>query len=476
MMRLKLLLLSLICVHVRAKKVSGDFKLDGVHTEHVLTKFAVVPAGGRVTTTFTTKKPYPNDQHVKFRLYKDDDWPKFERATTCREKVLLAQQTNDLDFERQDEGRFEAKVLILMFNDKHGDSKRPHYWYFVVDDCTLEEYYQDSSVPLLHYELESYNHFADSRELSHLSADEQKLTVLHTATLVVSGLVAALLLMRVAMKAVTAKSTIHAALLWVSVVASLDCASSMFALVHLQVYKSNGVGSYFCDALSAHCEAICDALIILLLLSIAAGWTLPSDVIAVNPNATSVQRLLQDLSKPLTSMRAGNLAGILALTTIGAHVVLAQWGRTYNDDFESYHDFEHLPGKILMVSRICLGVLLLAATMQTRLRCPSKLQSFYFKLAVLGFGWCQSLPLLTFYCNRFVPYYLRNPSVYIGSATMQTTSILLLAWLVTSHATAYHRLSHMSSANDSSLTEELNSLAVEEPRTLTMGKAKLRLD
>jgi Rhodopsin-like GPCR transmembrane domain len=478
---------------VEGKTVSGDFVLSGAKSERVMTSFAVFPEGGRLKVTLSSRTAYPDDSHLKVRLYVDDDWPKYQRALTCHDKAGIARETMDVSFERVnavDHRVYEATVQILTFTTALGGREtkdsRPHYWYFVVDDCSLEEYFQDNAVPEVHFELVVFNHLEGRHgEVTHLSADEHHLTVLHTVTLVASGLVAFLLVMNAVLKLLSGRATVHLAVLWVAAAAGLDAGSSLFELMHLQIYKSNGVGSYWVDAISAHLEALCDALLVLLLLSIAAGWTLPSDVIPISAptNPNHFQRLVADLGRPASCWgRVHALGGTLSIAVVALHVVLAQWGRTYNDNFDSYHDFEHPPGKVLMVGRIMLGLLFLVASVQTRNKCQSpKLVPFYVKLSALGFVWFLSLPFLTWMCGRYVPYYLRHPAVFITSAVAQSTCIVLLAWLVTAHSTAYHRVSHITSPGDSSLTDELllSTMPTSESkdaRTWTLGKGKVRLD
>jgi hypothetical protein len=482
-----------------AKTVSGDFTLNGERSEHVLASFAAFPAGGQLKLLLSGKTPYPNESHIKLRLYRDLEWARYSKALTCREKVKLAQETRDIQFERVnavDHRVYEATVQILTFQvsedeEPAGSQRRPHYWYFVVDDCSLEEYFQDNAIPEIHFELVVFNHVEGKHgEVTHLSADEHHLTTLHAVTLITSGMVVFLLTMNIVLKLLDGRATIHFAVLWVAAAATLDAGSSLFELMHLQIYKSNGVGSYWVDAISAHLEALCDALLCLLLLSIAAGWTLPSDVVPVSAptNGSSIQNLTAGLSRPVASLRKVNAAGVLGLAVVASHVFLAQWGRTYNDNFESYHDFEHAPGKILMIGRIVMGLLFVVASVQTRNKChSSKLVSFYVKLTSLGLVWFLSLPFLTWMCNRFVPFYLRHPAVFVTSAAAQTLCIALLAWLVTAHSTAYHRLSHITAPGDASLTDELSKAApfsqpflasdgAGEARTWTLGKAKVRLD
>jgi hypothetical protein len=502
---------------VSAKTVSGQFQLSGHHTEHVLTSFAVLPTGGSVQVNFTVANHgmYEDERFIRLRLYRDVEWPKYLKAKRCKDKVAYAQRQERILFEYVNETwQTPNPLLVLIVNTvEEKERYRPHYWYVVVDDCMLEDWQKDARIPPLQFELQIFNHLPNPHEgkpvdeetgdpvphiiMYHLSADEVHLVLLHTVTLISSGLLALLLLCNVVLRMNTAKQTVHVSILWVALAAGLDATSSLCELGHLKVYERDGIGSYALDAMAARFEAGCDAFLVLLLLSIASGWTLPSDVVTVNPNESAIQKLFSSLARPLGSIHTLNVGTILSMVVIIVHVGLAQWGRMYNEDFESYHDLEHLPGQILMLLRMCLGILLLAATRQTQLKCTVPvLQKFYTKLAVLGLLWCLSLPLLTLICNLLVPYYLRRPAVVIGSALMQSSSLVILAWLVTAQSNmAYHQFSHMTNRNskEMSLTDSLlssnaatavpslgtngaTSSSSGEPRTWKFGKAKIRLD
>ena len=466
---------------VESKAVSGDFRLSGVQSEYVLSTFSVLPSGGRVKLHLVAHGMYEDETQLKFRLYRDVEWPSYLKAATCADRKKYARITQDVSFQKDvEDDNWKATVNVMLFNSPDGDSPRSHYWYFVLDDCSLEEYFQDNKIPSMHYDLLLFNHLSSSgQDLSHLSADEHYMTTLHTVTLLASGLVSVLLIFIVILSATSGKhQTIHAAVIWIAAAAGLDACSSFFEIMHLQIYKANGIGSYFIDAMSSHTEAICDSLLVLFLLSIASGWTLPSDVIAVNANATVLQKFLREMGRPMTNLRRPNAAGALALLVTAAHVILAQLGRTFDEDFNSYHQFEHWPGRLLMGMRVVLGLLFLIATIQTRIRCNAKqLKGFYLKLAVLGFLWFQSLPLLTLVSNIAVPYYVRHPTIAIGTALMQSSSIMLFAWLVTAHSTSYHGVSHLSHPSEKSFTEQLRlQPAGEDARTWKIGKAKVCLD
>jgi len=302
--------------------------------------------------------------------------------------------------------------------------------------------------------------------------------MMHTITLLVSLLLAALLGLGVVIQLYDS-SSVHAAMFWVLAAAVSDFLSSLLEVVHLNLYHGNGVGSYFLDALSAHLEAICDALVMLLLLSVAAGWTLPSDVVRLQQNANFVQKIIGGLKSPFGALSTPNATTALVSGIIVLHIVLAQWGRVYNDDFDSYHDLAHLPGKVLMLLRSCVGLVFVSACFQTRVRCPLSLHSFYVKFAAVGALWFFSLPALTVIVNTLVVYHRRHFMIGVWSASCQSTSIVLLSWLVTAHSTSYHKLSHMSVAKET-LADSLSSASMssQDPKSLSvlMGNAKIRLD
>lgn len=450
--------------------VSNDFKLSGLNTEYVLGSFAVTAGKmGYMKVKLQSKDPYQLNKDLNVRLISDENWKKFEKEPSCTEKVPHS-SINEPVTQQLKHKHYVAEVAMPLDNTK-GD--RPRYFYFVITDCSLEFYMHDESIPKVHYLLETWN------DGSHVSADEGHLKSLHTVTLLISGILAALLGMGIMIQ-LYEKSSVHISVFWVMSAAISDFFSSVYEVIHLKLYAGNGVGSYFLDAMSSYSEAICDALVMLLLLSIAVGWTLPSDVIGVQQNASMVQKVLGGLQSPIGAVTSFSSTSILAIGIIVLQLGLAQWGRIYNDDFDSYHDLEHIPGKILMFMRIVLGIAFLGSCFQTRFRCPISLQGFYLKLAIVGTAWFWSLPVLTWIVNMMVAYHLRHFTVGVWSAVCQTTSLLLLSWLVTSHRTSYHKLSHMSEAKEN-FTDSLSSATASDrsktPASWTiMGKSKVRLD
>jgi len=451
---------------VEAKTTSGKFRLSGLNTEYVLGSFAVSPRKmGTLKVEFKSKDPYDQNKDLFVRLFRDDKWSEYQKAPSCTEKVPFSIRNEQVTTKRV-KGHYEAEIAMELNNHK---DDRAHYYYFVITDCSLEFYMHDDSVPKMSYTVTTWN------DGSHVSADEIHLENLHTITLLLSGILAITLCVIIVIQ-LYEKSTVHAAVFLVMAAAGSDSFSSMFELIHLSLYAHNGIGSYAMDAFSAHLEAVCDSLVALLLLSVAAGWTLPSDVVAVQQNATPMQKVLGGLQSPFEAIRAFNPTAVLAIAIFLSHIVLAQWGRMYNDDFDSYHDLEHLPGKFLMLNRIILGVCMMACCISTRMRCSPSLRPFYMKLTVIGTIWFLSLPILTWIANTVVPYYMRHRAVGVWGAVVQTSGIILLSWLVTAHSTPYHKLSRLSSTKEN-LTDSLSrGSGGGNSKMWVFGKTKVRLD
>ena len=484
------LLLLLLVPLLDARKTSGDFVLSGVNSEHTIGSFALSGhARGWFDMMLASTKMYENERNLKIHFFTDANWTKFQKATTCEEKVKYAKETQDIKFQyvRAPTDQWQANVASPLHQEIE---KRAHYWYFVITDCSLEYQYRDGSIPKLEYTINLWNDISGVSDLptmqlshkktkmSHLSADETGIVSVHYVTLCLSGLIGVLMAVLIFSRMVETQ-TVHLALFLVMAAAGCDASSSFCEIVHLQAYERNGYGWYLFDALSSHFEAMCDAMVSILLLAIASGWTLPSDVVHVSSVQTTwVQSLTSKLRNPMGALFTMNIAGMLAIFIVGAHLILAQWGRIYNDDFDSYHDLEHLPGKILMGLRITLGLIMVMAAVQTKSACPPSLSGFYTIMSLVGTLWFQGLPLVTWICSRAVPYYLRHPAVTLYGSACQTLALVLLAWLVTAHSkSSFHNVSRMQATEGGNLTDSLGTSTTKEaPTQWKIGKSKVRLD
>ena len=483
-----LLALSILNSKCLAKTVSGTASLTGTETEHTVAKFAA-SAGGqpKVEATFTTDRMYTDERSLRLYLFSDENWSKVKKASTCMEKARLARVQKNIAFsyslkpptsdtkKQQKKENWESRIEFII---NQADITRPRYWYITIADCSLEMYQHDNDAPPIHYEMTIMNEFPLG-SFTHLPSDEQGMQALHWYNAVLSALLALLLLSRV-MTSVRTRGVVHFAAIIVLLPCIMSTLSSICEIFHLRVYRQNGIGSYTFDALSAHLEALCDASIALVLLAVAVGWTLPSDItLRMDKDGTghSLIHILEGLRNPARAVRGKNPSGLLALCLIMTHSILAQWGRVYNEDFDCYHDLEHPPGRALFFIRLFLGFsfLLGVASLRRSTHCSQALRAFLTKFALVGVGWFMALPAMALVSSSTIPSYRRHQFVSSWAAIVQLCSLASLSWLfmADSSASAYHKVSKVSGSGD--LIDMGGAVGVKD-FTLKLGKTKIRMD
>ena len=498
-----LLLLAAGCCEAKVKE--GSAHLTGEKTENTLSKFALSPfAQGKVVLELHSKDMYVDETGLRMHMYHDSDWPRVKKAPTCAEKVRLAKKAVPISFElnnnpskekldrhkkskSKERGLWESRVKTSI---PGFSTDRPQYWYLTLDDCSLEVYLHDNQAPQIEYTLTILDEvsgtqvnqdvFKDKAEYRHTPADENGMSRLHFITALVSFVLFLLIGYKI-FTSIQTGGSVHAALLIMAITALCDGFSSVFELSHLAIYENNGIGSYSLDALSTHFEAMSDSLVALVLLSVGSGWTLPSDVLSSGGASSSsgfLNNLVCGLRNPASALTGGP-AGMLAIGIIVAHASLAQWGRTYDEDFDVYHSLENPPGRALMYFRISLGLAFLVgvASIRNGGRCPASLLPFLTKFAIVGISWFISLPFLSTFVASTLPYHRRHQAISAGSAFAQSCSIASLAWMFAadSDASAYHRLSKVQGKGDD-LTDMASTRSGHSAKTWRFGKTKVRLD
>jgi uncharacterized membrane protein (DUF485 family) len=83
-------------------------------------------------------------------------------------------------------------------------------------------------------------------------------------------------------------------------------------------------------------------------------------------------------------------------------------------------------------------------------------QRFYTIFSYLGCTWFWYLPVLALFSSWFLATHQRSAAVQSYAGVLQCLSLGVLAWLVTTHRTAFHTYSHMA-PQDESLTERIAS-------------------
>lgn len=499
-----------IISYADAKVSSGKVHLSGAQTESTLVKFAVSPSStGKIDVLLTSYGMYENELELKIHIYADEEWPAVKKSTLCSQKVRLAQKTVPIVFDykgmmpdtrpgkkKTDRAEmYTSRIQAEIENPPSGRlaqgkerKDRPRYFYFLIDDCSLERYNHDDKAPDITFDATILNvrPSAKGEYSDHLPADENGIGFLLVLSLVCSGALTMLLLFQLLR---TIGGEVHVAIIIVIAACGCNAASSLCELIHRSVFVSNGVGSYSLDALSSHFEALSDSMVALILLSIGGGWTLPSDVKGDGIKSESgVGKLMKGVRNPagslidLISSRGENgdgRGGLVALLLILVHAGLAQWGRTFDDDFDTYHALEHPPGRALMFLRFFLGLVFITGVGMIRSsgRCPSSLMSFLTKFGMVGLSYFASLPGVALFCKT-LPYYQRHQALHWGSAIVQACSLGSLAWLFIGNAdaSAYHRLSRVGKDAATDMAADLATSSSGRKTSWKFGKTKINID
>eukprot|EP00979_Chaetoceros_neogracilis_P008421 scaffold1872_cov268-Chaetoceros_neogracile.AAC.13 len=434
---------------------------------------------------------YTDERFLKLTLFNEDKgaWGKTKKEQLCGDKLRHAQSSHSIVFNSSNingETYWVAHVdtVIPKF-------KSAMYWYFTLNDCRLEQtYHSIKDAPEMEYSILVKN--GDS----HVSADEDGMNKLHILQIITSSALLLWVLFK-AIKAAKSKSgQVHIALISVAGAIWCDIISCASELIHSSAYAMNGVGNYSFDCLASHFEAQCDAIVALVLLTVGAGWTLPSDVLISGKNNVAmlgtsswVQKTISGFRSPIEAihqLKKGNPAAIMVVLILVLHAVLAQWGRTFNDEFDSYHSLEHRPGRVLMWFRVGLGFIFLAASASVRNngRCPRALKPFLKKFQIVGISWFLSLPFVAMYVSSAMHSHQKHFALVVGATIVQSSSLASLVWLFTGDkdASPYHKLSNLQadkytlSSSLSSSAATLSSVGGGSSNIWKFGKTKVRLD
>ena len=124
-------------------------------------------------------------------------------------------------------------------------------------------------------------------------------------------------------------------------------------------------------------------------------------------------KLLSGLHRPATLLKGRcQPSGYLLLALGAAQVVLLAWGRTREEDFNNFHDFEHTPGLVLLGLRLTLCGLFLWALRRSRaVERQKEVLAFLERLMWFGAVWFLCLPLLVLVA-LLLPPYRRHPVSY----------------------------------------------------------------
>ena len=334
------------------------------------------------------------------------------------------------------------------------------YYYAVIGDCYLEEY--DAHPPAIHYDINFVNGKmvfpGDSpdkarHDESELPADEQGLYSMNFwVLLAMSGYL--VFFASLVVKQRKESGQVHLVVLLLGLAFLLQMGSVFFEFCHLHVYRQNGKGlrwrhSFFpADFFSECCQGLSELLLSFLLVALASGWTL-TEFMSAFGDVGETKTFMSAFARPAELVRKVTPASIFAACLIVIQVLLELAGRAYEDDFNQFHDMEHLPGHLLQFFRIALcGVFWMGLSGSMKHNANKEIGAFLNQLACFGTLWYLAFPLLVFYSGMFVAPHNRHRVVTVGSIVCQSAAIALLSHLFLGKS-AYKKVSSLSRMGNS---------------------------
>ena len=124
-------------------------------------------------------------------------------------------------------------------------------------------------------------------------------------------------------------------------------------------------------------------------------------------------------------------------------VVLLAKGRTFEEDFNNFHDFEHWPGMALIGMRVALCAFFVYALHRSfRLERQKEVLSFLSRLRLLGCIWFLCFPGVVA-CAVLLPPYRRHQLVAGGAIVLQSAALMLLSTLFLQRS-EYYKISSLA--------------------------------
>jgi hypothetical protein len=286
---------------------------------------------------------------------------------------------------------------------------------------------------------------------AHLPADEHGLFTMHLLLFLVMGF-AGVTYASLMLKNRNSTGQIHLVAVLLGVAYLFQTASIFLELCHLFVYRRDGKGLRFrhtvfaADFFSEVMQGMSELVISVVLIAIASGWTLSGDfdMLSGSPAAGkgSLGGVSEAMQKPAELFRRVTPASVFIVFIFVSQLVLEFMGRGYEDDFNQFHDHEHLPGYLLMLLRVVMCIVFQIGITSTKKNVGGAVSRFLLQLQICGTLWFLGFPCLVFVSGYFAEY-LRHRIVTGGSLLCQASALGYMAYLFL-FKSEYHKLSSLS--------------------------------
>jgi len=446
------------------KITTSTFQLSSEVTEVNLAKFSFSsnsPGFMEANFSVDAKEMYFDGAHrhdLMMTMYKEEAYARFQKllseGSLCDERLKAADWRRKI-VPGKDDRHFKVTTTISP------NEYRSHYVYFIIMDCTLEWY--NAHPPPINYDLKILNHG------SHLPADEDGMILVHAVLLMALSLIGLYFVYKIVNR-MRKSGTTHLITLISLTALFAQIFSVCFELCHLAKFTADGKGFRWrsswvpLDFFSELCQMLAEMLIIFILLSLAAGWTLRIPI-KIDPESGaaaddeqkvhgmkkfSIKSLMYALRAPVEVLSGKDIvpAAFFSLIFI-TQIVLEAYGRKYEEDFNSFHDHEHWPGMCLMVMRVALGIIFQIGILNTLRKDTledKNIIDFLKSLRIWGSIYFFSFPILVM-ASRFLPPHKRH--AFVTGVSIASQSMALLAMIRTfATESFYSKISSVGSKKD----------------------------
>eukprot|EP00516_Mucochytrium_quahogii_P013667 CAMPEP_0203799616 /NCGR_PEP_ID=MMETSP0100_2-20121128/10014_1 /ASSEMBLY_ACC=CAM_ASM_000210 /TAXON_ID=96639 /ORGANISM=" , Strain NY0313808BC1" /LENGTH=486 /DNA_ID=CAMNT_0050705515 /DNA_START=86 /DNA_END=1543 /DNA_ORIENTATION=- len=280
---------------------------------------------------------------------------------------------------------------------------------------------------------------------NHLPADEHGLPTLYwTITILMIGYY---LRSRSAFKKKSGHGLIvgsHAAIKAFAFAYIFQIMSMVFEIMHLWVYAGNGYGVFVFDFFSDSFEGISTLIISFALLCLANGWTLVD--FSKRPGGKKPSVLQSFLNRPTLDDETPTLFILIIIVFIST--ILQVIHKVQADDFLTFHDYDGISGKFILIQRVLVGIMFFLSLTSTirsdEVRGQIQMEGFLKRLLFFGTIWFFAFPSLVFIAGLFA-HYLRHRVVTGGVLIIQSVCLTLMSQQFLSHSSWYAKVSEVAS-------------------------------
>jgi hypothetical protein len=400
-----------------SKKVLKSFPISELETDpwQYLTKFGFE----RGTGTFSVRarisnalqiqsQAQVNDFPVTFMVYLDIEWPQAMKTDGCEPKIGLSRFKNELRLRTNGDWCYPVEGTL-------GNNARPYVWYFVMSDCGQQHknyVHEHEKDYVVEFELSIHN--TDGSEFS----IEDKGFMIPFMLLVIFCASGLLYNFKKFYTEYKNDMKVDYPLIFVTLAIFLQMCALVCEIIHLDMYSSNGMGSFVFSLLNNVFSLFSQFLFTILLILISWGWTINFD------EFESMNCFLP-------------FSGFVALLEFLFTII----SKVSDDDYYKFHEYENWAGYSILTLRVALFLYFVKGLYFSFLEARETIRRFIVKLGLYGSVYFLAIPLIVIITTIVAPY-CRHKVVVIGSLSLQILGMIFMTVLFNETKGDYFEISY----------------------------------